>query len=106
MLGDVFKGNYFYYSVGSFMGCSCGLFCDNDFRESEPETYAQRLSDSQAFNHYLLAEVRQHEVWLFTTDWNVFPDSYPQALLHLSAFDTAAFDLAELPENVILTITA
>jgi hypothetical protein len=106
MLGDVFEGKYFYYSVGSFMGCSCGLFCDNGFQESEPETYAQRLVDSLAFKCYLLARVRQQEIWLFTTDWNIFPDSYPQAHLSLSAFDNATFDLAELPENVILTITA
>lgn len=106
MLRNVLEGEYFYYAAGSFMGCSCGLFCDSSLEKSEPETYPQRLADSVAFKRYLLTVRRQHALWLFTTDWRAFPDVYPRANLSLSAFGAISFDLAQLPEDEILTITA
>lgn len=93
----------FYYQVGSFMGCSCGLSFGKWSQASPNENHTQRKKDVMGFHNYLAEHAKNNQLKLFCTWWDHDFDSYKSIPYDPSSVSEIEFDF---PENIILEITA
>ena len=78
----------YYYEVGSFMGCTCGLAFGDWSKQSKNEDHQKRLNDVKSFFEYL-KQNRNSDIKIFATMWEEFPEKYP----------TKTFDIDNFPKN-------
>ncbi len=98
MLKPILKGKFIYEAL-SHMGCSCGLFYDESFKNDE--SFEQRKKDVMDFAEFLDTHKKENNLQLFSTEWVEFPASY-----HVSEFRTSKIDQNEfeIEEMTILTV--
>lgn len=90
----------YYYEVGSFMGCTCGLAFGDELKESEPDHYQKRINDVATFFNYLKKH-RNSDIKIFVTMWEEFPNGYPIDIMDIDNFPITEF---YPKEYTILTI--
>lgn len=86
----------FIYEALSHMGCSCGLFYDDRFKDNEDENYDKRVKDVHDFVKYLDRHKKENKIQIFSSDWTQFYDHYPQKNFDISQLDKNEFYLEEM----------
>lgn len=80
----------FIYSVGSFMGCACGLAS-----YKEAEDYDFRVRDIRSFAEYLRNQSPDNNLHILATWYENFPDEYPSKYLDINLMFREEFDFEE-----------
>lgn len=105
---DYFPDGFHLYSVGSFMGCSCGLALNSSLKEMDAGEYKQRLQDLSALKRYLAEQSESQTILLLRLDLEAV--GWVEPPLDEEVFNFAAIDLYgddfEFPENKLLRISS
>lgn len=89
----------FVYEAGSFMGCGCGLSCDEDMK-NDPD-YEQRVGDIMKLKQWLLNSMPGNRLVLLAS-WDPYlAPGFP--VKHLDV-NTITEDHCELEEDVVLCL--
>lgn len=99
MIQPILQSN-FYYDVGSFMGCTCGLLYGEWLRDDK--NYEQRVQNATAFLNFLKKHSSNNSLKIFGTYWNVFPETYPTETF---VVDGSIPDEFDLPEEIIFHVS-
>ncbi len=92
MVKPILQSN-FYYDVGSFMGCTCGLMYGEWLKDDK--NYEQRVQNATDFLNYLRQHSLNNTLKVFGTYWNVFPETYPIESFVVDGTIPEEFDLQE-----------
>lgn len=89
----------FLYTVGSFLGCSCG-FSYGAWSEIEND-HLKRIKSVTNFMNYLRSNLKDNKINLFCTEWTQFLDTYDVKDFNLNSVNKREF---EFEEDIILNI--
>lgn len=91
----------YYYSVGSYTGCACGLSLDQHESNDVKIDLEKKRRDLAAFRAYLLRNIEQNDLKLFCTWWNNHAAIHPVKSFSPDRMNDPAFSFEE---DVILQL--
>ena len=93
----------FYYSPGSFMGCTCGFCYDQLSANDDMEDRSLRIRDVNDFMKYLNQQSHLCELKVLCFDWHPYPDTLLEQEFNPKNIDNEEFCFEE---NTILHVKA